>query len=118
MICVAISSTDVKSAIEKSNTAIDEGASLIEVRIDHFNNPTDAEFVELVKHIDSKLILTVRKPGEGGKYSFKEDQRLSLIQKCIQAKPYAVDLEFSIDKDELIPLIKLAKQHDVKTILS
>ena len=118
MICVAISSNDVESAIDKSSEAIEKGASLIEVRVDHFKNPAEADFVELVKNINSKLILTVRKPGEGGKYPFEKNQRLELIQKCINAKPYAIDLEFSIQRDELTQLIQFAKEKEVKVILS
>ncbi|MFX1294826.1 MAG: type I 3-dehydroquinate dehydratase [Promethearchaeota archaeon] len=118
MICVAISSDDVDSAIKKSKEAIALGASLIEVRIDHFKNPTDVDFVELVKKIDSKVILTVRKSSEGGKYAFEENKRLELIQKCIYAKPYAIDLEFSIQEDELTALIQYTKKNHVKVILS
>ncbi|NVM54199.1 MAG: type I 3-dehydroquinate dehydratase [Candidatus Helarchaeota archaeon] len=118
MICIAISSKDVATAINKSSKAIQQEVSLIEVRVDHFENPFNADFLKLVKSIDSKLILTVRKPDEGGQFAFEENQRLELIHKCINAKPYAVDLEFSIDKDKLTRLINEAKKNKVKIILS
>lgn len=118
MICVAISSNDINSAINKSSEAIEKGASLIEVRVDHFKNPVDSNFIKLVKNIDSKTILTVRKPSEGGKFPFDENERLEIIKKCINAKPYAIDLEFSIKEDKLIQLIQLSKRNQVKVILS
>ncbi|NVM28383.1 MAG: type I 3-dehydroquinate dehydratase [Candidatus Helarchaeota archaeon] len=118
MICVAISATDANSAIEKSHKAIQKGADFIEVRIDHFNDPFTADFVKLVKEISSKLILTIRKPDEGGKFAFEEAQRIELIQKCINAQTFAVDLEFSIDADALTKLIQEAKKNQVKIILS
>jgi 3-dehydroquinate dehydratase-1 len=118
MICVAISSKDVNSAIAKSQKAIQQGASLLEVRVDHFESPLETDFVRLVTDINSKLILTVRKQEEGGNYAFAENQRLELIQKCIHAKPYAIDLEFSIIESQLISLIQSAKNNQVKVILS
>jgi 3-dehydroquinate dehydratase-1 len=118
MICVAISANNVESAIEKSNDAISKGASLIEIRIDHFEEPHDADVIALVKKVSSKVILTVRKPGEGGKYPFVETERVKLIQKCITANPHAIDLEFSIEAEVLASLIKLSRQQDVRVILS
>ena len=118
MICVAISSKDTNSAIKKSQAAIQKGADLIEIRIDHFRDPFSADLVYLMKAIDSKLVLTVRKPAEGGQFAFEEDERLDLIQRCIDVKPYAVDLEFSISGDKLTQLIHQAQENHVKTILS
>ncbi len=118
MICVAISANNAESAIEKANDAINKGASLIEVRIDHFENPNDADVTSLVKNIPSKVVLTARKPGEGGKYPFIETDRIKLIQKCITANPHAIDLEFSIEAEVLTSLIKLTQQQDVRVILS
>ncbi len=118
MICVAVSAKNMDSAIKKSSEAIEKGASLVEIRIDHFENPNEADFEKLRNEIKSKLILTVRKPDEGGKCPFEENQRLELLQKCIYANPYAVDLEFSIKTTQLTNLIQLAKKNEVKVILS
>lgn len=118
MICVAISSNDVQNAIDKSKKAIEKGADLIEVRIDHFSNPFEGDFEHMVEKIDSKLILTVRKADEGGNYPFNEEERLKLIDKCIKAKPYAIDLESSISKEKLNQLLQFAKQNQVKIIIS
>ncbi len=118
MICVAISSEDTSAAIEKSQKAIERGADFIEVRIDHFSDPFSADFAKLVEKIESKLILTVRKPEEGGQFAFQETQRLELISKCIKAKPYAVDIESSILKENLVKLIQETKDNSVQTILS
>ncbi|MHA1266756.1 MAG: type I 3-dehydroquinate dehydratase [Candidatus Helarchaeota archaeon] len=118
MICVAISSKNTSLAIEKSKEAIQQGAHYIEIRIDHFSNPFEVDPLKLVKSIASKLILTIRKPSEGGQFSFEESQRLELIRKCIKAKPFAIDLESSITSEQLNPLIQEAHKNQVKIILS
>jgi len=118
LICVAISAENTRSAIDKSQKAIERGADFIEVRIDHFKNPFSAEFIKLVTKIDSQLVLTIRKPEEGGQFAFQENRRLELISKCIKAKPYAIDLESSINEERLVELIQEAKSNSVKTILS
>ncbi len=118
MICVAISAEDTNSAIQKSQKAVQKGADFIEVRVDHFKDPFNADFVKLVKEINSKLILTVRKPDEGGEFAFEEKQRIMLIQKCIAAKPFAVDLEYGMQIDSLMNLIQQAVKNQVKVILS
>ena len=79
MICAAISANDTQSAILKGKKAIQEGATYVEIRIDHFKDPFAADFPNLVKNIDSKIILTIRKPDEGGKYAFNEKGRHDLI---------------------------------------
>lgn len=118
MICVAISADDSQSATIKSESAIQAGANYIEIRIDHFKNPLSAKINELIKQINTKLILTVRKQDEGGQYQFDEHTRLKLLRDCITAKPYAIDLESSIEADQLLILIQLAKANQVKVILS
>ncbi|MHA1131506.1 MAG: type I 3-dehydroquinate dehydratase [Candidatus Helarchaeota archaeon] len=118
MICVAISASNTDSAIDKSHNAISKGATLVEIRLDYFEAPNAADVIKLVQKIPSKVILTVRKPGEGGKYPFVETDRIKLIQKCITANPHAIDLEFSIDDETLTSLITLARQQQVKVILS
>jgi len=118
MICAAISANDTQSAILKGKKAIQEGATYVEIRIDHFKDPFAADFPNLVKNIDSKIILTIRKPDEGGKYAFNEKGRHDLIKKGILAAPYCIDLEFSIGNPNLIPLIRLAKDNQVKVLLS
>jgi len=118
MICAAISANDTESAIQKSQKAIKQGATFIEVRIDYFKNPFAANFPKLVKNIASKLIITIRKPDEGGKYAFDENERQELIKKAILAAPYGIDIEFSMDTADLTQLIQLAKENQVKIILS
>ena len=118
MICVAISANDTKLAIEKSRKAIKLGATFIEVRIDPFKNPFAADFPELIKNIVAKLIVTIRKSDEGGKFAFDETERQELIKKAIIAAPYGIDLEFSIEIADLTQLIQLAKANQVKVILS
>lgn len=118
MICVAISAETTSSAIEKSRQAIERGANYIEVRIDHFKDPFSVDFTELVEKINSRLIITIRKPDEGGQYPFQETERLNLIKKCIITKPYAVDIEFSLNTEKISELIQEMKDNSVKTILS
>ena len=118
MICAAISANDTKSAILKGKKAIQEGATYLELRIDHFKDPFGADFPDLIKSINSKIILTIRKPDEGGKYAFNEKDRLNLIKKAILAAPYYIDLEFNIGNTDLIPLVRLAKENKVKVLLS
>jgi 3-dehydroquinate dehydratase-1 len=118
MICVAISSENTASAIEKSKKAITLGAKFIEIRIDHFKDPFSVNAADLVRRINSKVILTVRKSAEGGQYSFEEHRRLELIHACINARPFAIDLEFSIERSKLLSLIQEAHEGHVKVILS
>ena len=120
MICVAIANDNINDMLKNAKRAIDLGANFIEIRIDYLKN-LNFKLIDNLKQLISlsiPVIFTCRKESEGGKNQLKEDFRLHIIEKLIYLKPDYIDLEYNIEKEELIRLFKKAHENQVKIILS
>ena len=95
-------------------------ADLIEIRLDYFSNLNKENAKEIISEIISKkpcpLIMTCRKNEEGGKFLGSEEERIAILENCIDLKSDYVDIELSCEKDVIKKLI--SKRNNTKIIVS
>ena len=94
MLCVPIMVQHAASAIALSHQAVEQGADLVELRIDNFTDDP-AAVTQLVQEVALPCIVTCRIAAEGGEYDGDEQTRISLLEHaCIGAQqPAYLDLE-------------------------
>lgn len=115
-ICVSIPIVDdlakenneLESPLRDIEKAIQKGAEMIECRFDFINDFTRIEhYLELLSKYKDQSVYTLRPENEGGKFSNDHAQRISFLQKLIDAKPLFVDIEYELvsNSDELADII-------------
>ena len=108
-ICVSIGRTRHKMMLVELREAARQGAELIELRLDFLARAPDLR--RLLADKPCPLVVTVRRPQDGGRWSGTEEQRQMLLRQAIVGGFDWVDLETDIA--DAIPRYK-----DVKRIIS
>lgn len=110
-IALVLNDVDVFSLNESSL----EGADLIELRVDMFENLQKIEkvFVAAKKKFNLPILCTIRSPKEGGKKEIPN--RLNLYQQLI---PYCDFFDIEIFSLEIADLRKISFQNNIKLIAS
>ncbi len=116
-ICVSLMADTVEELEGKVERARKAGADLVELRLDYLRE-RDVDIKGLVSSFGGPIILTVRRKEEGGVFPLGEDERVMLIEKCIEAEPDMVDLELSMGVSILQKLLSLCREKGVSVILS
>ena len=118
MICAPIMEKESRYVLKSSERAIDLGADILEFRIDTLENPDSSEIQQLIIDIDHPIIATNRMKSEGGFFSGREEERISIL---IKAAEYAdiVDIELQTRDKLRGKVIKASKSniisyHDFK----
>lgn len=100
---------DLRDAIQ----SLDGSADAFEVRFDALQEP--ALPTQILKLTRKPLIATVRRPADGGTYQGPEDERLRLLESCLQAGFRYADVEagtsLPVPEDRLIRSL-----HDLKGV--
>jgi 3-dehydroquinate dehydratase/shikimate dehydrogenase len=96
MICVSIARTRHKMMIAEYRAATEQGAELAELRLDYLRR--DPDLKRLLEVRGCPVVITCRRPQDGGRFSGSEEQRLLLIRTAIAAAVDYVDLETDIAK--------------------
>ncbi|MHC4977333.1 MAG: type I 3-dehydroquinate dehydratase [Planctomycetota bacterium] len=103
LLCVPIMANDVEQALEDASIAKQEGADLVEFRIDGFflgqNTREETQACLLLsKRSPLPCIMTCRSAEEGGHYDGPDDARIALYEALGTSDhpPAYIDLEFSI----------------------
>jgi len=91
--------------------AFREGADLVELRLDYLKLLDLRTLKEKFKVFGDKIILTLRKREEGGKFQASEYQRVALLREMQSWKGAFKDVELSTLSDSKLKV-------DVKTIVS
>ena len=92
--CVSIAEKTPKKLNSTLTKAL-KTSDYAELRFD-FLKPSDVpEALELVKKKLKKCVCTLRPKSEGGKFSGKENERISIIKLISEYKPYLLDVEFN-----------------------
>jgi 3-dehydroquinate dehydratase/shikimate dehydrogenase len=99
MICISVASESRRMAMADMLTAARQ-ADLLEVRLDRFENPPDIK--ELLAARRKPVILTCRRPCDGGEWSGSEDERLTLLRQCVVHKADYVEIELDV-ADQIRP---------------
>lgn len=77
----------------KASTAFSLGSDLVELRIDHLDDPDAEEVHERLASIMSRSVVAVRPRIEGGRFAGRERDRLALIEALAGESPAFVDIE-------------------------
>jgi 3-dehydroquinate dehydratase type I len=75
--------------------AFELGADLVELRLDYLHELNIDQVKNQFRKFDDKLVLTLRKEDEGGKFRGKESERIELLEKLLAWKGPYKDIELS-----------------------
>jgi 3-dehydroquinate dehydratase/shikimate dehydrogenase len=93
MICVSVATESRRMAMADMLTAARQ-ADLLEVRLDRFGKAPD--FHDLLAARRKPVILTCRRPRDGGEWQGSEDERLALLRQCVVHKADYVEIELDV----------------------
>jgi len=115
MMLIAVPLSD-KNFEENLRLCKEEGADIIELRVDLFENKSPDFVLECIKRVQGiglKTILTVRSEKEGGS---KVENRLDIFKACVPQSDYT-DIELS--SQDILPYVKeIVKSSGKKLIIS
>jgi len=94
MICVAIGEQRIDDVLAAQRRLADAGAKLVELRLDYLQEPISLR--RLLEHRPTPVIVTCRRPRDGGRFNGPEQQRLELLQAAVAAGADYVDLEADV----------------------
>src|SRR3989344_1541704 len=117
MICIPITDESMRGALADIREA-GKIADVLELRLDYIKGLNEKALKELVSASEKKVIATVRRENEGGKFKGTESKRVELLKKAIKAGVHFVDIEFEMNSKQRAALLKYAKTQHVKVILS
>ena len=78
---------------KSAKRAIDDGADLVELRLDFLSSIEPIRIKKEFEKISEKVILTVRRKDEGGKFRESEAKRIELIEQLEDVNNSLVDIE-------------------------
>lgn len=124
-ICIPLVSTCLDALLNDIKKALDHSADLIEWRVDWMDDILKKGYLEEILPAvrkaagDTPLLFTFRTKKEGGNMAASLLQYKELVKRAIcSGLVDLVDIELFSDKDTVNELIALAKEKNVKTILS
>jgi 3-dehydroquinate dehydratase/shikimate dehydrogenase len=91
MICVTLGRTRHKMMIAEHQSLAAKGAPLVELRLDWLRNMPDLK--RLIEDRPTPVVVTCRRPPDGGRWRGAEEQRQMLLRQSIVAGVEYVDLE-------------------------
>src|SRR3989440_2670478 len=90
MICISINQESRRFALADMLNAAKQ-CDLLEVRLDRFGKAP--ELGEILSHKPRPVIMSCRRPEDGGHWDGNEDERLALLRQCIISKADFVEIE-------------------------
>ena len=94
MICVSIGRSRHKHMMIEHKHLVEQGAELVELRLDYVTARVNIQ--RLLKDRPSKVIVTVRREQDGGKFTGTEEQRRVILREAIAMGVEYIDLEEDI----------------------
>lgn len=91
MICVSLGRTRHRMVIAEHQALAKRGAELVELRLDWIARAP--ELTRLIKDRPTPVIVTIRRPADGGRWRGAEEERQALLRQAIVAGVEYVDLE-------------------------
>ena len=108
-LCAIVARTRHGVMISEMMDAAAQGAGMVELRLDYLAKAPD--FKRLFEKKPCQIITTIRRKPDGGKYAFKEEERLALLRQAIVGGTDWVDLEWDV-------IDKIPRYGKVKRIVS
>lgn len=93
MICITVTPTSRTLAPADLMNAARHG-DIIELCLDHFQKEPDVK--ELLSVVDKPIIVSCRRPQDGGKWQGTEEERLMLLRQAIVAGPDYIELDLDV----------------------
>lgn len=94
MICVTIGRSRHTRMIAEHKFLVEQGAELVELRLDHLGRAVNLS--RLIDHRPGPVVVTVRRPADGGRWMKSEAERQMLLRSAIAAGIEYVDLEADV----------------------
>ncbi len=94
MICVTIGRTRHKMIMAEHVALAKDGAELVELRLDWITK--EPVLSRLIANRPTPVIVTCRRPADGGRFSGSEEKRITLLREAIVSGVEYVDLEDDI----------------------
>src|SRR6185312_1593484 len=91
MLCVSIGRGRHKHMIAEHKHLVEQGAKLVELRLDYINGEINLKRV--LPDRPGPVVVTIRRPADGGKFNGSEDERRILLRSAIVSGAEYVDLE-------------------------
>ena len=91
MICVSIGRGRHRHIIAEHRHMVELGAKLVELRLDYITGPVNIR--RLITDRPSAVIISCRRPADGGKWQGSEEQRMLLLRTAIAEGVEYIDLE-------------------------
>jgi len=110
-ICVSVGREELDAMYIDAQKAFREGSDLVELRLDYLKSLDLEAIKEKFKALDDKIILTLRKKEEGGKFQASESERVALLKELQSWKEAYKDVELSMLSNSKLKV-------DAKTIVS
>ncbi len=114
-ICGVVIDQDIETMRASVAGAIDQGADLIELRIDGLHDPTGWDKLLPVK---VPVILTNRLEREGGGFRGNENKRIEVLLQGIARGVSCIDIEFSTSEPLRERVVSQAKKSGVSVVMS
>jgi 3-dehydroquinate dehydratase/shikimate dehydrogenase len=99
MICISIAQESRRFALVDMLNAAGQ-CDMVELRLDRFDKSPDLK--ELLAHKPKPIIMSCRRPRDGGEWQGSETERLTLLRQCIIDKADYVEIELDI-ADQIRP---------------
>ncbi len=100
-ICATLAVPSLDRLRTMASSAISQGADLIELRLDHLRRLPEAEELRWCRGLGVPVIVTIRRPCDGGRYSGSEETRAFLLRGLAGTCDY-IDLELRSARDQLV----------------
>lgn len=114
--CVSVAEKTPK----KLQSSVKKGlkvSDLVEIRLD-FLKPSDVPVaLQLVKNDLKRIVCTLRPKNEGGKFSGKENERISILKLIAEFEPLLLDIEYNTLKKNK-SLINYLKKTNARILVS
>ncbi|GAB4835886.1 hypothetical protein Ancab_000805 [Ancistrocladus abbreviatus] len=118
LICAPAMADTVDQMLVLMRKAKEQGADLVEVRLDYLKNLNTSQDIEvLIKHSSVPTLFTFRPKWEGGRYAGDESKRLGALQRAMELGANYIDVELKA-ADDFFKLIEGRKCDRVKIIVS
>jgi 3-dehydroquinate dehydratase-1 len=116
-VCGAVIGESVKSMGAVLARAIEQGADLVELRLDGLREQAGWEKL-LHEKVKVPIILTNRAKREGGRFGGGEEERIRVLLDGIDRGIDCVDIELSTEKKFLNKVVQEAKKRGVSVLIS
>src|SRR5581483_8969508 len=93
MICISINQESRRLALFDMFNAAPQ-CDLLEVRMDRFGKAPDIG--EILTNKPKPVIMTCRRPADGGMWEGSEEERLALLRQCIISKADYAEIELDV----------------------